>query len=176
MRAKRTLNRTLFSLLEGTNPRRFRKAALLCKCKHCGKAEPWAMMNYEHLEIYRAIGYSISAVSGTFLLAIHSSDGSSLAKLLFCFLFGLSTVSCIGIRIYKSLNNRTLEQQIALLPPESLPTVLPYDYERHSLINKSPTTAPTEKITYDIWFCKECGVMNSTKYAQCKKCGKYKSS
>lgn len=38
-----------------------------------------------------------------------------------------------------------------------------------------PTPVPTEAPEgYDLWTCPHCGMKNSTQYAQCKRCGKFK--
>lgn len=168
------LRANLATVLNQSDPHRFRTAGFTCKCKNCGHAEPWARMNYDKLEKPNTISISILIVS-----IIMSLVGLGIGEFNFMHFFfailALSASACIGISTYKNKNSEEMEQLIAMLPQESLPTILPHSKERHDVFSRASASHTPVEVTYDKWVCKECGTQNSMQYAQCKKCGKFKS-
>ena len=91
-----------------------------------------------------------------------------------------------GILYRHSKNSQKMEALIAELPPESIPMIHPHSKERHDLFHKQQraeylaqfenASVATSEATYETWECAACGTKNSTKYAQCKKCGKFKGA
>lgn len=174
--AQNELKKNLSTILDQNNSQRFRQVGFNCQCRNCGHAEPWAKMNYDHLEKPNTFSLSVLIISGIMSMVGLSAGPFNFMHYLFFSLLALSAAACIGISVYKSKHNEKMEQMIAALPAKSLPTILPHSQERHKMFHMSVGARPTETVSYDTWVCKECNTTNSMQYAQCKKCGKFKSS
>ena len=174
--AQDALKANLTTVLDQNNSQRFRTAGFTCHCKNCGHAEPWARMNYDRLEKPNAVSVSILIVSIIMSLVGLSSGPFNFMHYFFFGLLALSAAACLGISAYKNKNSEKMEQLIASLPRESLPVILPRSKERHDSFSRGSGNHTAAEVTYDKWVCKECGTQNSMQYAQCKKCGKFKSS
>lgn len=175
--AKNDLENKLNTVLDQKNPRRFRTLGLACTCKQCGHAEPWARMNYDKLDGINGVSLCFLITAGVISSIVMSGESIydmeiNFAHIILCAIVVASLAVCIGISAYKNKNNQKMEELISRLPQEALPRISLHSQERHNGFKKSTATAGT----YDKWVCVECGTENSTKYGQCKKCGKYKSS
>lgn len=174
--AREDLERKLNTVLDQKNPQRFRAVKFACTCKQCGYAEPWARMNYSNLDRLNVVSLCILGFSCVVAMAGAYESAINLARVIMMLIAVASLAACIGINIYKNKNNQKMEELIAKLPQESLPRISIYSEELHNTFGKSTTQGASAEATYDKWVCSECGTQNSTKYGQCKKCGKYKSS
>lgn len=190
--AQKALHNKIEAVLDQENPHRFRTAGISCSCRNCGQIEPWAKMNYDHLEKPKTISLSILILSAFFSLFGLKENPISVACLVLLAIAALSAAALIGINTYISKNNEKQEYLIAALPKQSLPIFLPHSEERHTAFYKKLSSGlPEQQRTsskeihsyssiatetqYDVWICKECGTQNSLKYSQCKKCGRFKS-
>jgi len=161
-------------VMDQNDPQRFRAAEFTCTCKNCGYAEPWARMKYDKLEKPKTISVSILVLSAImFLMSLKSINYAM--SLFFFAIVALSATACVCINRYKDKRMEKIEQLIAQLPKESLPTILPHSKDRHEEFVKAQRNQSGAEVQYDTWVCKECGTQNSMKYGQCKKCGKYMS-
>lgn len=176
-KAQRDVMDKFAGLVGQIDSHRYRTAGLTCKCKKCGHKEPWARMNYTHLDKPYAVSLALLIMSVFMSLVGLAEQPFNVMHFIFFSILVLSAIACFGIGFYKSKNNEKMEQLIDALPPESLPTIFPYTKQMHDMFNNRTNTSPQKtQVTYDKWVCKECGMHNSLQYAQCKKCGKYKSS
>lgn len=174
--AAENLQENLSTILDQDNPQRFRVANFTCKCRNCRHAEPWANMNCDDLQPLYTISRCVLSVSIFMLLTGLISASFNAVHCVFLALLCLSIAGCRGVQRHKTKRLEKMEQEIAELPLESLPTILPHSKERHSIFNRNLKVTSSGEVTYNKWVCRECGTENSVQYAQCKKCGKYKSS
>lgn len=127
--AQNALQKKLATVLDQNNAQRFRAARFTCECKGCGHVEPWARMNYNHLEAPNSISLGILIFSVfvlAFALTVQPFNG---VHFFFFALLVSSAATRICISLYKAKNNEKMERLIAALPPESLPTILLHSNE-----------------------------------------------
>jgi len=141
--AEKTLWENYATVLDPNNPHRFRKAGFVCRCKNCGYAEPWARMNYDHLETPKKVGVITAVLSGIMLMAGLTAAPFGFMHFIFLAFFAMSIATCCGIRIYKRKNNENMEYLIAALPQESLPDIHTHTKERYDAFNQGITSHPT---------------------------------
>ena len=169
------LNDKLSAISDKRNPKRFRAVGFTCKCKNCGNAEPWARMNYKHLEKTNTISMCALMYSLMFSLMSLGAKSIKFMHILSYVILAVSATICACINVYKFNNTKKMERLLTTLPQESFPSVVAYSGERHKEFEKSLAKFhDLKEASYDIWVCKECGTNNSMQYSQCKKCGKFK--
>jgi hypothetical protein len=190
--AHKALSNKIDAVLDQENPHRFKIAGISCSCRNCGYTEPWAKMNYEHLQKPKTILSSILMLSAFFSLFGLKDQPISAAFFVFLAIAVLSATALIGINTYISKNNEKQEKLIAALPQQSIPIFLTHSEARHTAFYKKLSSGissqqpvpnqsvPTHPLSagesqYDTWICKECRTQNSLKYSQCKTCGKFRS-
>jgi len=175
-RAKDKLIEKLANVSNKADPHRFRAMGFTCICKYCGNVEPWANMTYSLLKELNAFSLVILFLSIFLSFFSFGAGEFNYRHFLLFAILALSAATCIGISIYINKNYKKMEQLIAVLPQESLPTILPYSKERHDVFNRVSSSHTPDGVVYDKWVCRKCGTQNSKQYSQCKKCGKYKNA
>ena len=130
------------------DPHRYRSAELTCKCKKCGYKEPWARMNYSHLDKPYAFSLALFIFSAIMSLVGLSQQPFNAMHYIFFSLLVLSAAAGFGIGFYKFKNNEKMEQLIDALPPESLPTVFPHTNQMNNMCNNRNVIPPPKNASY----------------------------
>lgn len=140
--AQEELHATINEVLDPKKPHRFRSAQFNCRCNQCGHKEPWARMNYDHLDILKTSSIWVLIISAICIFAglPGSSSGFNIFYIMLTVALILSISTLVGLLLYIEKNNDTQEHLISALPQESLPIILPYSMERHRAFQNIATS------------------------------------
>lgn len=91
---------------------RYLDAAFDCKCRSCGKREPWAKLRYDYLKtVWKFIGWTVM-----FAFAFFAGQVTPIPFLLYL-------VAMLWASVHKPIHKKVMLKQIDRLNPESLPRI-----------------------------------------------------
>ena len=175
--AKSRINSRLDQIVDEAKSNKYRQAELKCRCQYCQHVEPWAKMRFSHID--KILGYLIVFV--IFALFFTGIVGWFLA----------ASLAAFGIFwfIFKKIRYSQLEEQISLLPKESLPTIAFVINQTAVVLRPETKNEPekdvqsntadydaviTEELSIDsqeIIFCRKCGAKILSDSVFCDSCG-----